>query len=97
MFWKTMPYTVTVTKKKGEEGTDDLHIRVHPQPVCTDEKYIDVVQKSIQRTLFENYQGKPNNSITRAQIKKEIEDKLSSYHQQQMIRPLDPKIDEVKS
>lgn len=96
MFWKTMPFTVTVTKKTGEEGID-MHINVIPQVVCTDEKYIPVVQKSIQRTLFENYAGKPNNAITRAQVKKELEDKLSSYYQQQMIRPRDPKLDEAKS
>jgi hypothetical protein len=96
MFWKTMPYTVTVTKKRGTEG-EDVHITVNPQPICTKDEFIPVVQKSIERTLFENFAGKPNDARTRALMRKEIEDKLSNYHSQQMIRPFDPKIDEAKS
>ncbi len=77
-------YKVTVSGKGN-----DVNVTVRPQPVVTREAYTPVVTGTMQRILTAT--GVRNTMLSRAKLKKDLIEALKSFHDQDMIRPVDEK------
>jgi len=78
----SFPYKVTVKKK----GKNDIHIKVDPQPVCTEQHYATIVSGKIQNLLLDESYVK-DSIFGRVRLKQALIDILKDYHAQGIIKP----------
>lgn len=80
----TVPYKVTVAGKGN-----DMSVVIRPQPIAVKEELITVVAGRFQKALM-NPEIR-NTVLGRGKLKKELEEILTDYHAQGLIRPKEEK------
>lgn len=73
-------YKVIVQDAKGT-----VNVKVEPQPIATDDRYIKIIAGKMQRILMD--ENVRNTYLGRNKLRKEIQSALDEFERQGMIKP----------